>query len=529
VEIGPHPVTLAEDLRRGERQAFVRFYELYRVPIYNLVLTLTHGSGETPSIVRDVFITAYRQILLSAGPIQLTPWVYRVAVTACQDYLADGGAEADGDEPMDGAAAEEASAEEATAEEATVRTAAAEGAVIAAAGQWQDSDLSARFAQALDSLGDRHQAALLLTDVHGLQLDEIGLVFGLSRDGARSLLFRARESFRQAFADVSAQHAVPACRLAEQAAAASVGRSLGAEEERKLREHAGYCRPCRRTMKAWPLGVTGLALFLRDVPPPPALAAAPVFAAPASLPVAEAPKKAAAAGVVIPLNRALRRAGAAVTSKAAAYAVAAVCLAATIGMAVYVTGLESQPPGPGFLSAQRPAPHGVRHVGKAVVIPVGSGAGEATGQIDQLAATSGAPLPVETVAVATVGAALVSGAKQAGLPPAGGGSASGSTGGPQTGGATGAAGSRGTANAKGGDRTNPAGKAVGNGKADRPAKGAGKSGGNDKATKPPTKGKPVKESKPSKPSKSKASKPSKPKASKPKQAKQARKPSKTQK
>jgi RNA polymerase sigma factor (sigma-70 family) len=368
VKIGPHPDTLVDDLRRGERDAFVRFYELYRLPVYNLVLTLTHAADETPSLVRDVFVTAYRQMLLSSGTVLLSPWTYRVAVGTAEGYLRNGAQES-----SDATVTDEASPE-----------------------QWDHGDLPARFAEALDELTVRQRAALVLTDVYGLRHDDLAIVFGVSRDAVRSLLFRARESFRQAFDEASARHAAPGCRLAEQAAAASVGRALGPDEERKVRQHAAYCRVCQPIVKAWPAGLTGLALFLGEAPLPDALAAAPVFATPVPLPVAaETRKAAAAAGLLIPFDQALRHAGRALASKAAAYAVAAVCLAAAIGMVVYVgeLGDVSRSPAP-LASAARQIPHGERGLGPVVTPSTNRKAGSSSQQaatVVEVAAREGAP------------------------------------------------------------------------------------------------------------------------------------------
>ncbi len=463
MEIGPHPASLVDDLRRGEREAFERFFELYRLPVYNLVLALTHAGDETPSLVRDVFVTAYRQMLLSSGSLSLAPWTYRVAVATAEDYASDGGAEVAAGLAADGEAA----------------------------AQWQDGDLPARFAQALDGLNMRQRAALVLTDVYGLRHDELAVVFGVSRDAVRSLLFRAREDFGRAFDELSATHGIPACRLAEQAAAASVGRAFDPDEERKLRQHAAYCRVCRPVVKSWPAGVAGLALFLKEAPLPAALMTAPVFATPIPVTLAETEMRpAAAAALVIPLDRALRGAGRALASRAAAAAVVVACLAATVGMALYMVGIgDGTSPADRTVSVTRQIPHGERGLGQGVAHPVREGrGGVARGEAARMVANSGHTVSTDAVAMlAGVGGTdWVSGGSDAGVVASGGGTSGGATPPPETappasGSGTGGDAASGDAkNSRGGGKANAGGNDKGGGKANAGGNGKANAGGNGK-------------------------------------------------
>lgn len=323
MHIETYPVTLVDDLRNGDRDAFVRFYELYRLPIYNLVLRLLHGSGDAESVTREVFVKAYRQILLHRGDIDLTPLVYRVAVNTCHEHVGVGGADG------------------------LLRESGEDG--DAQSGGGQQSDLGRRFEQALQTLNDRQYAALLLNDVHGLRQDATATVFGLSADAAAALLFRASEEFRRAFDELTSGRSDSTCPLAETAAASAVGRrTLPDDETRKLREHAEYCGHCRATMAAWGAGAIGLTLFLVEAPLPEALQAAPVFGTLSPIATDEATEHetrggaAAAASGSAAVVALLATVGRALASRAAAYAVAAVCFAAFLGLAVYVSQHEWQ-------------------------------------------------------------------------------------------------------------------------------------------------------------------------------------------
>ena len=158
------------------------------------------------------------------------------------------------------------------------------------------------------------------------------MVFAMTEDAAGALRFRAREAFRRAFEELSSDRRGTTCRLAEQTAAGAVGRSLSDEDVRRLHEHAGYCRHCRRTVKGWGGAAIGLALFLEDAPLPQELGTTPVFGTVS--PIAGAAGAVEGSGA---LTRMLAPIGRAVTSRAAAYALAAACLAVSVGLAAQLS------------------------------------------------------------------------------------------------------------------------------------------------------------------------------------------------
>jgi RNA polymerase sigma factor (sigma-70 family) len=312
---GPGFDASLDDLRNGEREAFGRFFETYRSGIYGFVVRLMRGHGDAAAITHEVFVRAYRKILLHSGAIDLRPWVYGVALDTCREHLASLPGHQTLRVPLERDPAPDVD---------------------------QQSDLVRRFRQASEGLSDRDLAVLLLNDVHGLSHGETAAVMGVSTDAAKTLLFRAGERFRGAFEALSGNQTVATCRFAEQEAAMSVGRGLSADDTRRLRDHARYCEPCRTTTAAWGLGATGLALFVGEAPLPQALQKVPVFgtwAAPVALAQVADAKAAAGMGAVV---GALVRFRAVVGSKATAYAVAAVCLAALVGVVMYGSHRELQ-------------------------------------------------------------------------------------------------------------------------------------------------------------------------------------------
>ncbi len=304
------PDALLRDLRSGDLDAFAHYYELYRGPVYNLAFRLLRDAPAAGAAVQAAFAAAYRQILLHDGSLDLSAWTYRAALVECRERL---------DERTAGASVEGATS-----------------GLAAQTGWREPSDLGRRFTQALETLDVRQHAALLLHDLQELRPAQMAVVFGVTEEAARALLFRARESFRRAFDELSAGRRGAPCRLAERAAAGAVGRGLSDDETRRLKEHAAYCRHCRRTMQPWGAAAIGLALFLEDAPLPELLETIPVSG------VVRSPRDGRSAAASVAATGVLARIGRSLTGRAAAYALAAVCLAVSVGLVAQLSSAAYQ-------------------------------------------------------------------------------------------------------------------------------------------------------------------------------------------
>jgi len=286
-----HPDALLRELRRGERDAFVRYFELFRSPVYGFTRRLLDDDAAALAATTETFAVVFRRAVLDEGAADLQALTYRCALDACV-VRADAGS--------------------------VPRRPA--------------SETNRRFEAALESLDLRRRAALLLHDVHGLGAAGIAAVFAITEESAGALLFRAREEFRAAFDAGSARLEGRGCRQAEQAVAGAVGLGLAGDQLQRLRLHAAYCRPCRRAMRRWGAAPVGLAAVLEPASLPEALAAPPVFGGA----IAAAPVPSPRAGLLA----ALRPAAHLLRSRTVAYVVAVACLALAAGVAVNGQGVS---------------------------------------------------------------------------------------------------------------------------------------------------------------------------------------------
>jgi RNA polymerase sigma-70 factor (ECF subfamily) len=242
---GPKATTRLDDLlhglRRGERDAFTRYFRLFRAPVYDLARRLLGDDESAVAATNEALVAAFRRVVLEQDAADLETLTYRSALETCE-------ARAGATEPP-----------------------RREGVPAGA-------PLKQRFEAALETLDLRQGAALLLHDVQGMDAARTAAVLGLGEDAAAALLFRARERFRSTLHAQRSQAGGASCRQAEEAVAGAVGLRLTADELSRLRRHAVYCRPCRGVMKSWGPGApAGLAAVLVASPLPEALAATPVF------------------------------------------------------------------------------------------------------------------------------------------------------------------------------------------------------------------------------------------------------------
>ena len=279
-DVGVADARLVEGLRRGHPDAFAGLHEQYAGGIYNLALRVVRHGPDAEDITQDVLIRAFER-LPRDREVLLRPWLYRLTLNRCYDYLRGSARR-----PVPAAPGREMPAPD---------------------DPFEQSELQRLLEDTLGDLTRRQRAALLLKDVHGLSLAEVGTCLELTPGSVEVLLARARKAFRAAFED-----------------------------------------RCRAAGRPLPGRTGGLAAALPLLPLPPALAApSPIVAPPLPVPpaVTVLPPLTAAAGSGI--SAAL---GLPASLKTAVLVAAA---AATMGTAEVVTERQAdqRPPRPATAGA----------------------------------------------------------------------------------------------------------------------------------------------------------------------------------
>lgn len=179
---------LVAGLRRGAPDAFVGLHEEYAAGIYALALRMVRHAPDAEDITQDVLIRAYER-LPRDREVLLRPWLYRLTLNRCYDHLR-AAARRRPAAPAGGHSGRRAVSSDGHG---------AEAELASPVDLFEQSELQRLFEAALRDLTRRQRAALLLKDVHGLTLVEVGACLELTPGSVEVLLARARKAFRASF------------------------------------------------------------------------------------------------------------------------------------------------------------------------------------------------------------------------------------------------------------------------------------------------------------------------------------------
>jgi RNA polymerase sigma-70 factor, ECF subfamily len=164
---------------------FAQLYEQYEQAIYAYVYRLLGDSEDAMDFAQDAFVKAYKKLpeTLAKGNFQGQAWLYRIATNVCLDELRH---------------------------RKLIKWQAWESFVslfhpsqVARDNPERDalqSETKHEVEKVLEKLSERYRVALVLREYHGLGYEEIAEIMGTTRTAVKTLLLRARESFRLHYA-----------------------------------------------------------------------------------------------------------------------------------------------------------------------------------------------------------------------------------------------------------------------------------------------------------------------------------------
>jgi len=168
--------------REGDTAAFEAIYNRYERRIYAFTYRLMGNAEDAYDLTQDTFVKAYMALPRTAPDLNLSAWLHRIASNACMDVLRRRKLirwlpwETFDTNPA-------------------IEPAADDDPV----GDYNQVETSSEVQTVLNKLSPKHRMALVLKEYQGMSCDEIGDVMGASRSAVKSLLFRAREEFRQVY------------------------------------------------------------------------------------------------------------------------------------------------------------------------------------------------------------------------------------------------------------------------------------------------------------------------------------------
>lgn len=168
--------------REGDTAAFEAIYNRYERCLYAFIYRLMGNSEDAYDLTQDTFVKAYMALPRTTPDLNLSAWLHRIASNTCMDVLR-----------------RRKLIRWLPWETFDTNPAIEPAADDDPAGEYTQTETSGEVQLVLEKLSAKHRMALILKEYQGMSCDEIGEVMGASRSAVKSLLFRAREEFRQVY------------------------------------------------------------------------------------------------------------------------------------------------------------------------------------------------------------------------------------------------------------------------------------------------------------------------------------------
>ncbi len=168
--------------REGDAAAFEAIYNRYERRIYAFVYRLMGNPEDAYDLTQETFVKAYSALPRTQPDLNLSAWLHRIASNACMDILR-----------------RRKLIRWLPWETFETNPAAEPTASDDPEGEYNQAETSGEVQSILSKLTPKHRMALILKEFQGMSGDEIGEVMGLTRSAVKSLMFRARDEFRQVY------------------------------------------------------------------------------------------------------------------------------------------------------------------------------------------------------------------------------------------------------------------------------------------------------------------------------------------
>ena len=203
---------LARRAAAGDERAFAALFRRYHQGLYRFCLAILASPEDAEDALQSTMVKALRALPGEERPIQIKPWLYRVAHNESIDLLRRRRESGELD-------AEQAAPGAGLAEEAATR------------------ERLRRLLTDLGELPERQRGALVMRELSGLGFEEIAAALGTSPAVARQTLYEARLSLRQ-----MDEGREMSCQSVTRALSDGDGRVL---RRRDVRAHLRSCAACR--------------------------------------------------------------------------------------------------------------------------------------------------------------------------------------------------------------------------------------------------------------------------------------------
>lgn len=173
-----NPIKYIELCRRGDRDAFGFLFARYHRMVHTLAFRLLCDEEDARDATQETFIKVWQQLALYKSAYRFSTWIYKITCNVCYDklrsrcrirkvdlQLCDRPSQADFESLLDNL----------TLKELILRT--------------------------TEGLSPKQKMVFTLSEIEGLETDEVAAITGLSREKIKSNLYLARQHIKAKFSN----------------------------------------------------------------------------------------------------------------------------------------------------------------------------------------------------------------------------------------------------------------------------------------------------------------------------------------
>jgi RNA polymerase sigma-70 factor (ECF subfamily) len=176
----PTDADLVSAFKKGDVSAFDALFARYRRPIFGYIYRSVGAAPLAEELTQDVFLKVFQHLRRTDENMSVRPWIYRIATTTCID------------------AHRAATRRPAVVDDAEALRSAPGG--LDPVERHLEREQGRAVRSAIDALPAQYRQALVLRQLQGLAYAEVAEALGISVEAVTSLLHRARQAFRAAYA-----------------------------------------------------------------------------------------------------------------------------------------------------------------------------------------------------------------------------------------------------------------------------------------------------------------------------------------
>ena len=192
-EFGDSDESLMILFRQDNEDAFRILFDRYCARIINFAFRFLNSKEDAEDITQEVFVRIYRKKLIYNPKSPFRPWLYSIVSHLVSNKLRD--KKRHPHHSLDWTATDE-EGNEFSVEPIEMGTSSESV-------QSERTELTRSVQSAVQALPQNQRAAVLLAKFEGLSYEEIAAAMGLSLSSVTSLLFRARQTLKEALSEFS--------------------------------------------------------------------------------------------------------------------------------------------------------------------------------------------------------------------------------------------------------------------------------------------------------------------------------------